>query len=519
MLTALFAACLLTQQQQPRPQVQPYQQLKPQARPRQLKSDTVTVQGRDFEIPHVPTTEKQAKKEYKAVMKKINSTMDILEDDLALLYSKYQGKDILSDFAVSKEKAALPEAVFFASMLRDEKLGAYFDEIVGQWNEWQRATVQAGAGKIAPSKESQQNAAPQADAQPSRIPGVEYKPQNFGRGGVPVGLLPVLRAILADWDIKLIATKNSEASWDVSYKLYLPTVASLQSVLGLSRADAQKLRNQKALRIKMMFLITEDPTMRAAIEIETETNPLAGYDWGDELELSPELEAIRQRLLVQQNFGNAQIASVISTLYAPDFAKAWESFQKYLNGRIKEFTEMEANPRVYLDSEIKLMYDMASIKFMEQLRLSLWLCQNVWHRMAVKWKESDLPNPLSKLAPHTVQATTAGNPDSHIVLSEMSKKDLIDLAKVISRKDPRLFMVRMAQPIYVPNEGETSQAEGATVKVTIAMSGSVSGAEYVSGPEHLRELSLQAAKLLKFYPLRESGFNEPQSTNISFSFD
>jgi len=519
MLTALFAACLLMQQQQPRPQAQPQLQLKLQTRPRKLQSDTVTVQGRDFDIPHVPTTEKQAKKEYSAVMKKISSTMDILEDELTLLYSKYPGDVLVSDFAIPKEKAALPEAVFFASMLRDEKLGAYFDEIVGQWNEWQRATVQAGAGKIAPSKKSPQNSTPQAAAQPSRIPGVVYKPQNFGMN-VPVGVLPALRTVLADWDIKLLATRTSNPDlMTIFFKVHLPTVDSLQSVLGLSKSDAKKLRNQKALRIIMMFSIAADPMMRAAIEIETETNPLAGYDWGDELELSPESEAIRQRLLVQQNFGNAQIASVISTLYAPDFAKAWESFQSYLNGRIKEFTEMEANPHVYLDSEIKLMYDMASIKFMEQLRLSLWLCQNVWHRMAVKWKESDLPNPLSKLAPYTVQAATAGNPDSHIVLSEMSKKDLIDLAKAISRKDPRLFMVRLAQPIYAPNEGETPQAEETTVKITIAMNGSVSNAEYVSGPEHLRELSLQAAKLLKFYPLRESGFNEPQSTNISFSFD
>jgi len=272
-----------------------------------------------------------------------------------------------------------------------------------------------------------------------------------------------------------------------------------------------------------MLLATEDPIIKNAAAVESETNPLGGYDWGEELDvegLSPEAEAIRQRLLVQQNFGNAQIASVISLLHAPDFAKAWESFQKYLNNRIREFTEMEANPHIYADSEIKLMYDMASIKFMEQLRLSLWLCQSVWHRMAVKWKESDLPRPLSKLAPYTVQAADSNSPGSHIVLSDMREKDLIELSKAISRKDPRLFMVRMAQPIYVPsNEGDAPQAAETTVRIQIAMNGSVSKAEYVSGPEHLRELSLQAAKLLRFYPLRESGFNEPQSTAIAFGFD
>jgi len=224
MLTALFAVCLLMQQ--PMPQARPRQQQpRPQARPRQLKSDTVTVKGRDFGIPHVPATEKQAKKEYGAVMKKIDSTMGILEDELALLYGRYPGDVVLRDFAIPKEKAAWPEAVFFASMLRDEKLGSYFDEIVGQWNEWQRATVQAGAGKIAPSKDPQQDSAPKANVQPSRIPGVEYKPQKFEVKGVYVGVIPVLRAVLADWDIKLIATKDGEYNWSFSYMVYLPTVA------------------------------------------------------------------------------------------------------------------------------------------------------------------------------------------------------------------------------------------------------------------------------------------------------
>jgi len=103
MLTTLFAACLLMQQQQ----------AKPQAKPRQQQTEAITIQGRDFSIPHVPATAKQASKEYKAVLKKINSTIDILEDDLALLYSKYPGDSLFRDFAIPKEKAARPEVVFF----------------------------------------------------------------------------------------------------------------------------------------------------------------------------------------------------------------------------------------------------------------------------------------------------------------------------------------------------------------------------------------------------------------------
>ena len=502
MLTALFAACLLTQQQQPRQQ----------AKPRQQQSDTVTIQGKDFNIPHVPATEKQAKKEYSAVMKKISSTMDILEDELALLYKSSQGNEPSRSFDIPKEKAVLPEAAFFLSVFKDEILVSHFNEIIKQWNEWQRATVQAGAGKLAPSREPQQDAAPQADTQPSRIPGVAYEKRRFVVENVPVAAIPALRQILADWDIELKAIRTSHATRTVYYYLDLPVVASLQSVLGISKSDAKTLRMQKAFRTFMVIFpiakkLQEDfDTEEEALEWE-----LAGF--------SSQTEAMRLNIQIQQNFANVQIARVISELYAPEFSKSWESFSEYLNRRIREFTEMEASPLIYVDSDIKLLYEAASIAFMEQLRLSLWLCQNVWHRMAARYRESDLPKPLSKLAPSIVQAATAGNPNSHIVLSEMSKKDLIDLAKAISRKDPRLFMVRLAQPIYAPNEGETSQAEETTVKIQIAMNGSVSNAEYVSGPEHLRELSLQAAKLLRFYPLRESGFKEPQSTNIFFSFD
>jgi hypothetical protein len=508
MLTALFAACLLVQQQ-PRPQAKPHQQ----------QSDTVIIQGRDFNIPHVPATEKQAKKEYRAVIKKINNTMDILEDDLVLLYKKYQGKDIVRDLPISKEKVAMPEAAFFLSVIKDEILASHFNEIIKQWNEWQRATVQAGAGKLESSREPQQDAAPQADTQPSRIPGVAYERRRFVVENVPVVAIPALRQILADWDIELKAIRTNHATRTVYYYLDLPVVASLQSVLGISKSDAKTLRMQKAFRTLMVMLpiAKQLPGNFNAWEAEFDTEEEV-LEW-ELAGLSPQTEAMRLNIQIQQNFANVQIARVISELHAPEFSKSWESFSEYLNRRIREFTEMEASPLIYVDSDIKLLYEAASIAFMEQLRLSLWLCQNVWHRMAARYRESDIPKPLSKLAPYKVQSASADSPGSHIVLSEMSKKDLIDLAKAISRKDPRLFMIRLAQPIYVPNEGETSQAERTTVKVTIAMNGSVSGVEYVSGPKHLRELSLQAAKLLKFYPLKESGFTAPQSTMVTFSFD
>jgi len=533
MLTILFAACLLAQQQ-----------AKPQPKPRQQQMDAVTVQGREFSIPHVPATEKQAKKEYKAVLKKIKSTIDILEDDLALLYSKYHGDELFRDFAIPKEKAALPEATFFSSVIEDEKLASHFDEIVRQWNEWQLTTVQAGAGKIVPSKESPQNDAPETAPRLDRLPGVEYKKQKFTVEHVEVDVLPALREVLAEWGIELVAIKEDPESMRVKeyierkreenkgqqitlnpknfrtvhYQLDLPTVASLQSVMGFSKSEAKKIRNQKALSTLVIF---------STAKAKTPLTPLAPWEKAEEEEeleeleveiKGPSIDAEAKKLSFQmtQNWANVEIAKAVSGLYAPGFAKAWESFQDYLNGRIREFLEMEASPLIYQDGDIKRLYDMASIKFMEQLSLSLWLCQNVWHRMAAT--VADSPKPSAKLAPNIVRAATANNPDSYIVLNEMGKKDLDKVAKAISRKDPRLFIVRLAQPIYAPNEGETPQAEETTVKVTIAMNGSVSNAEYVSGPEHLREISLQAAKLLKFYSLRESGFNAPQSANISFSF-
>ena len=515
MLTILFAACLLAQQQA-KPQA------KPQTKPRQQQTEAITIQGRDFTIPHVPATEKQANKEYKAVLKKINSTIDILEDDLAILYGKFPRNELFLDFALSKEKADAPEAKFFSSVIKDEKLGPLLSEVIKQWNDWQLATVQAGAGKFAPSKEPQQNAAPQAAAQTNRLPGVAYEKQKFTVENVPVDTLPALRATLAEWDIKLEAIGRGRMR-TVLYQLDLPVVSSLQSVLGLSKSDAKKMRNQKALSTLAMFSTAKEPMPSArAADADEETEEEDNGDGGEELEvelagLSTEAEAKKLRFQIAQNWANAEIAKVVSGLYAPDFAKAWESFTDYLNGRIGEFMEMEASQLVYQDKEIKRLYDMASIKFMEQLRLSLWLCQNVWHRMSSKM--TDNPKPLSRLAPNIVRAATPDNPDSYIVLNEMGKKDLDKVAAAISKKEPRLFMVRLAQPIHVPNEGEFLQPWETTVKVQVAMDGSVSSADYASGPEHLREISLQAAKLLRFYPLRQSGFSAPQSTNISFSFD
>ena len=518
MLTTLFAVCLLMQQ--PRLQAQPrqQQQARTQAKPRQQQSDTIIIQGRDFSIPHVPATAKQANKEYKAILKKINSTIDILEDDLALLYGKFPGDELFHSFAIPKEKAALPEAVFFSSVIKDEKLGPLLTEIIRQWNEWQLATVQAGAGKLAPSKEPRQNDAPNT-TQLDRLPGVKYEKQKFSVEDVPVDAVPALRETLANWDIKLEVIKKVGSNMrTVYYQLDLPDIASLQSVMGLSKSDAKKIRNQRVLSTLMMFSTAKEKTpLTPAVEDEDEEVVEV-----DELEvelagLSIETEAKKLSFQNTQNWANAEIARVVSGLYAPDFAKTWESFQNYLNGRIGEFLEMEASPLVYQDSDIKRLYDIASIKFMEQLRLSLWLCQNVWHRMAASL--TDNPKPMSRLAPNIVQATNTENSGSYIVMNEMGKKDLDKVAAAISRKEPRLFMIRLAQPIYVPNDGEYQQAWETTVKIQIALNGSVSAAEYVTGPEHLRELSLQAAKLLRFYPLRQSGFNAPQSTNISFSFD
>jgi len=508
MLTAILAASLLVQQP------------KTQARPRQQQADEITIQGRDFSIPHVPATVKQANKEYKATLKKIDGTMGILEDDLTSLYKKFNGAELLRDFTLSDELAASPEAKFFSSVLKDEKLESLVREIIRQWNEWQRATVQAGAGKMDLSKNPQSQANPQADSRPDRLPGVKYEKQKFTVENVPFDVIPALRASLDAWDVKLEVMKNVGSKMrTVQYQLELPTVSSLQSALGLSKSDAKKIRNQKALSMLAIFSTAKMSLRDGTEEEEPEIDPADMEEL--EVEIAGTARAkdaeMRLKFQVTQLWADSEVAKVVSGLYAPDFSKTWETLMEYMNKRIPQFAEMEARPIVYQNDEMKFLYDMASVVFMEQLRVSLWICQNVWYRMADRITEN--PKPLQRLGPYIVRAADAGNPGSHIILTDMDKKEVDKLVEAITKNGPRLLMTRQAQPIYVPNEGEVFQAENTIVMIQVAMDGSVSDTEYVRGPEHLRELSLQAAKLLKFFPLKALGFDIPQLTEVTFSFD
>ena len=150
--------------------------------------EVITIKGRNFSLPHVPATTEQAEKERRAVIRAINGTMDILESDLAELYLRFSSAALFKDFAMPKSKAALPEAAFFSSVIKDERLELFLDDMVGQWNDWQWTILQAGIGRLVMSSDESAAGGP-ATPKENPFKKLEYKKQHF---------IPILNRISHD---------------------------------------------------------------------------------------------------------------------------------------------------------------------------------------------------------------------------------------------------------------------------------------------------------------------------------
>jgi hypothetical protein len=121
---------------------------KPQERPSQIQQELVTIQGRDFRVPHVPSDAKQAAREFRAANKSIASTMDILDTELAELYKHFPADELFRSFVMPRAKAELPEAKFLSSMMADKKIESFLDRITELWNGWQYRILEEGGGDI-----------------------------------------------------------------------------------------------------------------------------------------------------------------------------------------------------------------------------------------------------------------------------------------------------------------------------------------------------------------------------------
>jgi hypothetical protein len=455
LITIAFPVCLVAQQTQP----------KSQAKPRQTQNEVVTIQGRDFRVPHVPADKKQASKEFRAANKEMASTLDILENELSALYGKYPADELFRSFQLPKSKLALPEVRFLLSVISDTTMKALQDEMKDMWNSWQIRIVDAGAGTADSYKGAD-------------------KPRSFAR--------------------------TSE-----------DRIAQQAKVL------AKPGKKPVEERIKLINEIIMKKTIEDALKEEDEiTSEYEGYEL-DLLKatLMGERDAIDgvhqsivdeflPKISMDKYWADARLIQAISIDEAPGFAKAWEPFMEYANARIMEFVQVEGDPLYYSDPDIKRMFDLASVVFFEQVRQSVWLCQNVWHRMV---KITDTPARLKRLGPYILEEPDLKDPRTgRVVLRDLA----VDTAMKRGARGaaPKLVPTRDVHPVYVPGVGELTAPESVNVWIDIAMDGSVSAAEALSGPEYLHEIAVRAAKCLNYLPLRDTGFTSTVATTVTFDF-
>ncbi|MCL1893659.1 MAG: hypothetical protein FWG02_05425 [Holophagaceae bacterium] len=126
------------------------------AQEKSTASETVTIQGKELYLPHVPSSVDQAKKEYRAINRYLRETLGELEQELSDLYMGVTARDFYGMIVLPKAKAETPEAQFMASILSDESIDLQIKELVDIWNGWQMAIVARGAAKLVDYDESQE---------------------------------------------------------------------------------------------------------------------------------------------------------------------------------------------------------------------------------------------------------------------------------------------------------------------------------------------------------------------------
>jgi hypothetical protein len=110
--------------------------------------------------------------------------------------------------------------------------------------------------------------------------------------------------------------------------------------------------------------------------------------------------------LVNKSYGEWDLARVIiADSIVPDLSQTWESFRAYLDDRLNKLADFPASEITSQDPDIKRLFDTASIVLFEQIRLALWVCDNVWSRVATYEK----PNSLKPLRGYSIQTQVDSN--------------------------------------------------------------------------------------------------------------
>lgn len=86
--------------------------------------------------------------------------------------------------------------------------------------------------------------------------------------------------------------------------------------------------------------------------------------------------------------------AVASRAQAPRFREAWEPLTAYLKNSAAAWTELEARTGEDPGPEMKALWVHARLRFMDQLRTSLWFCHHVWARMS----GNPAPPPLARFS-------------------------------------------------------------------------------------------------------------------------
>ncbi|MCL1894764.1 MAG: hypothetical protein FWG02_11150 [Holophagaceae bacterium] len=454
MLLAFFCVYLFCPQQ-------------PQERPKVFEAEIVT-KSKQITIPHVPSSTSQANKEQRRVNALLRNSLLEVEQELTELYKNMPPKDFFRPLKFPWEIAEIYEIQFMGSILEDQKINTLTDEIIRLWNSWQMTIVETGSAKIADDYSNapmqSQKVAPSIVSLDiaNRMGGIHNEGGSITRGRTGQDMFLrhnlLVEEVLDFWD-------NMQTS---VVETWIPKQERGENVPSKARdADSVAISTDAARR-----------------------------DYSKSREL-------------HQLAGNLKKIAVISNEFVPNFSKAWDLYSEYLNERTDSFAEVVGSDIVHIDSDVRHLYNIASIVFFEQIRLSLWICQNVWNRMAARAS----PPPLKKLSPYFIELPNLGvTGEYHIVLKE------IDNPGRKGSYGVRPVLFREATPVYIPGEDELLEPVTATLVVNIDMEGNVTEVDYISGQSYLREISMYAAKLLKFMPLRRTGFKSAQSLTVSFTF-
>jgi hypothetical protein len=119
--------------------------------------------------------------------------------------------------------------------------------------------------------------------------------------------------------------------------------------------------------------------------------------------------------LINKSYGQWDLArNIVADSVLPDLSKSWESFRTYLNDCVNRLADLSEGENVRKDGDLKRLQDTATIVMFEQIRLALWICDNIWSRIDNYVK----PKSLKPLRAYSIKTETEGGQNNGAVVRQ-----------------------------------------------------------------------------------------------------